>query len=218
MTGNDLVTDISVVCIPWRPAPGREAPFERVTRFWEHHGFTVVTGDSSGESFSLCEARNNAVRASDDAPVVIVADADTIPDIGSVFEAVRTVQAGEVVWPFERYRHIPPDAVGESDLHAVRPDQEYRGSLGGLFVCLRETYWDFGGMDERFHPRWGYEDNAFHAVASTLGTVRRLPGCIYSFNHEADRDMSEQNPNRHRNEIYQACLKRPEMMRELTRQ
>ncbi|QGH75849.1 galactosyl transferase [Gordonia phage Syleon] len=206
------------VCIPWRATPERKPAFARVTDFWLHHDFELLTGDSDrrSKSFSITQARNKAVNASK-GDVVILADADTIVDIAAVREAISTVKPGEVIYPFATYRHIPGDAVSDSDLHAAPVEQEYRNSVGGIMVTLKDTYWELGGMDERFEPRWGYEDSAFKLAAETLGTVRRLPGTIYSFNHPADRDLSYGNPNRHRFDLYRACAGKPNLMRELVK-
>ena len=204
------------VCMPWRPQPDRVAAHDRVVSWWSRHGFNVIEADSDRRmsSFHICQARNKAVRQAH-SDVIVVADADTLPDLGAVEEAVNTVQPGEVVWPFTFYRHIPGDTVTESDLHSIPFDREYKNSVGGLFVCHRDTYWAFGGMDERFEPRWGYEDSAFQLVVSALGKVRRMKGVVYSFNHEADRDLTAANPNRRRFELYRLCVRSPELMREL---
>lgn len=202
----------ATVAIPWRPQPDRMNAHARVVAFWEHNGFRIIEADSTPElPFSLSEARNNAVRQVT-TPVVIVADADTIPDIGRVHQAI---DMDGVIWPFERYRHIPADWVDRADLMAAPADREYNESLGGLLVTQCDLYWQLGGMDDRFERRWGYEDNAFHAAAETLATVHRLPGVVFSFNHDADRDLSLDNPNRHRWDLYKFARGKPQMMREL---
>lgn len=206
----------ATVCMPWRPAPDRMAAYARVTAFWKHHGLPIVEADSTPAlAFSLAEARNRAVRQAE-TEYVIVADADTIPDIGAVTRAL-TMPDG-VTWPFTHYRHIPAEWVDHPDLMTAPVDQAYRNSVGGLLVCRRETYWRLGGMDDRFERCWGYEDNAFHAAAATLAKVNRLPGTVFSFNHTVagtGRDMTPRNPNRHRYELYKFANGKPHLMREL---
>ncbi|AXQ64478.1 galactosyl transferase [Gordonia phage Neville] len=210
------MTTTADICIPWRAQPDRIPAHERVIDFWKHHRFNPIEGDSDGrrKAFSICEARNRAVRQSK-ADVVVLSDADTIPDIARVLEAIESVGSDEVIYPFTYYRHIPGEYVNSSDLHAAPIDKEYRGSVGGTMVIRRDTYWAWGGMDERFEPRWGYDDSAFQLVAKTLGKVTRMPGVIYSFNHAADRDMSVENPNRWRFDLYKLCVNKPQLMREL---
>ena len=201
------------VAIPWRAQPDRVDAYKRVTQFWESTGWPITIADSTTEQFSLCEARNNAVRQAD-TDIVIVADADTIPDLGSVVAAVNDPVG--VCWPFQHYRHIPGEYHDHPDLMTAPIDRQYKGSVGGLFVCTQETYWGLGGMDERMEARWGGEDTAFRYVAHTLSTVSRKPGIVFSFNHSADRDMDKAtNPNLVRLELYKFCSGRPELMREL---
>jgi hypothetical protein len=201
------------VAIPWRPQPDRLAAHSRVLQFWQHHGFPVVEADSDPKQpFSLAEARNNAVRKVT-TPKVIVADADTVPDIGAVYAALANEDG--VTWPFHQYRHIPNEYATNPDLMTAPVDRIYRNSVGGCFVTTVDTYWALGGMDERFDRRWGYEDNAFHHVVTTLSTEHRIPGILFSFNHAADREMTHDNPNRHRADLYKYATQKPELMREL---
>lgn len=206
-------TTEATVAIPWRPAPDRMAAHARVIAFWLHHGFTVVEADSRlGQPFSLPQARNNAVKKVR-TPKVIVADADTIPDIGAVHQALANDDG--VTWPFTLYRHISGEYAQRADLMTAPMDRQYLRSVGGIMVTSVATYWDLGGMDERFEHRWGYEDNAFHTVVVTLSKAHRTPGIVFSFNHSADRDMSVNNPNRHRAQLYALAARSPAIMREL---
>lgn len=186
----------ATVCMPWRPQPDRLAAHQRVRDFWDHHGFPVVEADATSVDWNLSQARNRAVTAAA-APICIVADADTIPDIAAVHRAVKRIKHGErgVIWPFTMYRHIPGEWAQRADLLAAPIDQLYRRSVGGLFVVSAHTYWELGGMDERF-VGWGYEDNAFHIAALTLSKVRREEGVVFSFNHsvECNRNLRG-NPN-----------------------
>ena len=184
---------------------------------WAHFNFRVIEADSDPSlPFNLAVARNNAARRAQDAEVLVLADADTMPDIASVLAAVDDPQEC-VTYPFQTYWHIPGEWVTRADLFAARPDQKYNNSVGGIFVCTTETYWGIGGMDERFHPVWGYEDNAFALAAQTLVGIRRLDGRVFSFNHGANRDMSQDNPNKPRYELYRYASGKPDMMRELIR-
>jgi len=185
-----------------------------VIEFWKHHSFPVITADSDPtQPFHICEARNKAV-AQAGTDRVIVADADTIPDIANVHQALGM---DGIIWPFTEYRHISAEWVSRVDLWSARAEQRYMRSVGGLFVCSRETYWSLGGMDERFERCWGHEDNAFHLAAATLSEVHRVPGIVVSFNHAADRDLSDNNPNRHRHQLYKMVAGNPDLMRELVK-
>lgn len=209
------MTDV-VVCMPWRPQPDRMAAAARVTAFWEHHGFPVQTADATSEGWNLSEARNRAVTAAQ-VGIVIVADADTIPDIAAVHRAVKRVVSGErgVIWPFTMYRHIPGEWADRPDLLAAPIDQLYRRSVGGLFVTSTETYWELGGMDENF-VGWGYEDSAFHVVALTLSKVRREEAVVFSFNHSVPCNRNlKTNPNSKLYDRYRAAMFNSAKMRKL---
>lgn len=209
------VTDIDVTCcLPWRSAPDRIPAYERVRSFWDYHGVKVVEADSDpSQPFSLAEARNNAVSKATTTHV-IVADADAIPDIGNV---LRSVGRSGVTWPYTVFRHIDSEWATRSDLFGAPIWKQYTHSVGGIFVTSQETYWDIGGMDPLMHRCWGYEDNCFSVAAKTLASVHRCEGMVFSFNHSADRDMTEDNPNKARYRLYLACRDQPAMMRELIR-
>ena len=69
------------------------SPHDRV-RNMEHFGFPVIEADSDPDKpFSVAQARNNAVRRAHGADVIIVADADVVPDIGSVHAALDNPRA-----------------------------------------------------------------------------------------------------------------------------
>ncbi|MGW4718864.1 galactosyltransferase-related protein [Nocardia sp. NPDC004260] len=201
------------VCIPWRPQPDRLAAFQRVEAWWRATGFNIVTGDSGHEPFNLAATRNLVVgKATSD--VVVVADADTIPDLAALRDALANPDG--VVYPFTRYRYLPAGHEADADLMAIKPDKEFTSSVGGLLVCRRETWDLLGGQDEGFR-QWGYEDNAFLLAAQTLSTVRRVQGTVFAFGHTADRDMTAQNPGRSRIELYKFANGRRDVMRELVR-
>lgn len=215
MRGCAVVTAIDV-CIPWRSQPDRVPAFKRVKAWYEDHGYNVITADSrKHETFNVAASRNLAVsKATSD--VVVVADADTIPDedaLETTFAYLIAHPDAGVVYPFDRYRYLTPESVELPQSDWV-VDREYQSSVGGMIVCRRDTYWSLGGQDERF-SRWGYEDNAFHLAASTLSQVDRIAGVVYAFGHDADRDLSSENPGRSRCQLYRFAEGKPDVMREL---
>jgi hypothetical protein len=223
---------IPTVCVPWRPSPSRLAPFKRVMRFWEEIGWPVITADSDTEIFSLAQARNNAV-AKAATEVVVIADADTIPDIANVRAAVEHPDG--VCWPFTRYRIISPEYLDTPfEQLATVPilntwDGEGIAGVGGCMVTTRAEYWRLGGTPPEFIG-WGWEDTAFSAIAATLSHVKRIPGNVYAFEHNltatgdydnAVADSPGWDRNRDRNEAlmkpYQNAHGRQWLMREILR-
>jgi predicted glycosyltransferase involved in capsule biosynthesis len=205
------------VAMPWRATPEREPAHRRIKAFWAHHQIPVIEADSDKrQPFNPAQARNNAVKKVH-TELVIVADADSIPDIGNIHQAITLLDDNPnlVIWPYTLYRHIPADWVTRSDLMAAPVDRTYYNSVGGVFILHRETYWLLDGMDEKFGPHWGFEDNAFHHAAATLASVTRIPGIVFSFNHPAERDTTDANPNKARNKLYEFARGKPAIMEQL---
>jgi hypothetical protein len=199
-------------------------PFERVMRFWQQHcpGWPIVTADSDTDIFSLSQARNNAVRQAK-TDVVMVADADTVPPIDSVLAAVADPVG--ITWPHDRWVLIPAEWAQRpvEDFPDAPIITQYPDGLGSCLVATRDEWWRLGGQDDRFIG-WGYEDSAFYFVASTLSTLRKLPGTTYSIDHN-DEDGRADSPGWDRREYdtpnatlireYQIAAGRPWMMREV---
>lgn len=213
------------VCMPYRERKGLVDSYNRAMSLWESFDYNVINADSNPHlPFSLAEARNNCVRQiTEENAIIIVSDADTIPewsmDLESlpwIEESFRYAKNGRVVYPFSDYCYMRKEHVLLDPL-TVEPIWVKRNSVGGCLVTSKKAYWNLGGMDERFERTWGYEDNAFYMAAETLSTVIRLPGRIFSFEHEVEggRIIGQRNPNFWRNELYKAAFEKPEMMREL---
>lgn len=228
------VTERVTVCIPRRDTPDRFDAHQRCEQWWNDHGFTVVNADSTpGEPFSCSQARNNAARQAG-TNIIVLADADTIPDsVDQISAAVDLLTAGaDMVYPFTRFVHIDKLwALKPGDEYKKAPiQQSYANSPGGIFVLHADTLWRYGGFDERFRPGvtasgacFGYDDTSFKLVAETLGTVKRVTGTAWSFNHatttagKPDRDFSTTNPNLARHKLYLYAAGKPDVMAELIR-
>jgi N-terminal domain of galactosyltransferase len=208
---------IATVCVPWRPSPSRMKPYDRVRRFWAETfpDWPVITEDSDTEIFSASQARNNAVRKAA-TEIVVVADADTIPDADNVVRAVADPTG--VTWPYTTWRLIPAE-------YADRPLDEFPRApalidphaIGGVMVTTVDEYWRLGGQPEEFHG-WGYEDRAFQYVAQALSECRRIPGAAYSIDHQADSPGWSRElltPNAGLVKLYQIAADKPRLMREI---
>lgn len=157
--------------------------------------------------------------------IVIIADADTIPDnISQIHMAVSLVvnNFADVVWPFTEYYHIDKDWATKDDFKSAPVQQFYSDSPGGIFVTCKESLRCLGGFDERFTPgAMGYDDTSFKMAADTLAATARVPGKVYSFNHATDehgfpdRVLGPENPNFSRFQLYEMCYGKPKLMKEL---
>jgi hypothetical protein len=213
------MTDITVA-MPWRPTPDRVRAYERVSRFWlEEMGLELITADSGAGAFNRSEARNNAVEAVT-TEIVIVADADVMPQPMALAMALMDGIGGEVCWLYDEYRIIDPFWI---DAPNPWMGQRMRcfcgqmlpgccGAVSGLFICRTETYWRLGGHDVRFGAQWGGEDNAFACAAATLAGARRVPGLAVSFDHDAERNVRNIS---HWLAVYDTAMGDPHAMEEL---
>ncbi|GAA2582657.1 hypothetical protein GCM10009862_22200 [Microbacterium binotii] len=89
-----LVPPVEVV-IPWRDAPTRRAPFALVRRWYETHlpEASVRTIDTDDDVFVLAACRNLAMRTAHPDAVVVIGDADTLPEaepLRAAISAART--------------------------------------------------------------------------------------------------------------------------------
>lgn len=222
MTTLRVIPSLSTyVCIPYRGSHTRATYFDSCRTFWSSLGHKVITADSNPDlPFSLTEARNNCVdQIPEEDAVCIIVNADTIAEVEWVEEAVHFASKGKVVYPFTKYCYMRAESIDRS-LASETPIYTKQDSVSGCLVISKKVYKSLGGMDTDFHRVWGYEDNAFYTVAETLSTVVRLPGNIYSFEHEVDppgRLTGPDNPNFWRYEIYKACFGKREMMEEFIR-
>lgn len=215
------------VCRPWRPSPDRIAGHDRTFNYWIEYGYNVVEADSDPDQPFLCgQARNNAIRKAT-TDIVIVADADTIPDkIGQIDIAVRMVADGEadVVYPYKLFLHIPEAAATMTDYKLAAVQKHYWDSPGGIWVTTTAFLDAVGWFDERFVPgELSFDDTSFRFACETLGRVARVDGTVWSFNHSADtngrplRDYSPANKNWPRFQLYVAARNQPELMRKLVK-
>jgi glycosyltransferase involved in cell wall biosynthesis len=174
-------------CVPWRPSPSRLEPFERMRAHWDQFfpGIPMVTGDSDTEIFSLAQARNTAVEKAD-TDIVVICDADTLPDPDNIKAAVANPVG--VCWPFDRYRIIDAQYVNTpferlAELpHINAWNGDGINGVGGCLVTTQDEYWRLGGSPPEFIG-WGFEDTAFTAIVATLSQAIRIPGNIYAFEH-----------------------------------
>ncbi|HEY9370052.1 galactosyltransferase-related protein [Streptomyces sp.] len=184
--------DVAVV-IPWRGGdPDRERHHE-VVRARLRDVFPDawhIDADSGHHPFNRAGSRNRGVRMAQDvgAGVVVVNDADTIPEPGPLRAAVQQAAAdGCLHTPYTRF--VGLTEAGTRDYLAGLPlqrcgvDLEYGFSVGGVFVIRPDAWWRAGGMNKRF-TAWGSEDMAFRRAADTLlGPTVRHDGTIVHLWH-----------------------------------
>jgi hypothetical protein len=190
----------NLVVIPWRPAPSRIPSFERLLAWYarELPEFRIETIDSDDDVFVLARTRNLAVdglAGPDD--VIVINDADTLPEPGPLREAVAAARAsGRVHLPYTAYHWLGPEGSAELGAGAAPADCSFvlvHGACSGVYVTTRRTWESHGGQDERFRG-WGFEDAAWYLSHETLlgAPPVRHPGTVYALHHVAETRAGEQ--------------------------
>jgi len=182
-----------VVAIPWRATPDRiRAHIDTTERYIDLlPDADIVNVDAPGEPFSLAAARNAGVQLAEErgADVVVIGDADTLPELRPLNAAVAGAFAdGLVHLPFTEYRSLRD--LGSVQYRAGIPLDAcdhlvVEGACSGVYVTMPATWWAHGGQDERFRG-WGGEDAAWWCAHTALLGVEpvRHHGRVYSLTHE----------------------------------
>lgn len=202
------------VLIPWRPQPSRVEAFDAVVG-WYRDTFGDVdirTVDSDDEAFNLAQCRNLGIAGiEDDTQVVIINDADTIPEEPALREAIAAAAtSGRVHLPYTEYHWLGQQ--GTSELLAGVPPREcdfelVRGACSGVYVTTPATWWSHGGQDERFRG-WGFEDAAWYLAHETLlgEAPIRHHGAVFALHHvPAPREGTNYDANAALMEEYRAA-------------
>lgn len=193
------------VWIPWRSHPSRRRALSFVAQWWFDRGFRVHLIDTEDEPFNLAACRNAAVRAAT-SHVVILADADTVPELDPILHAAALAsdELGTVL-PYTEYRSLR--LTGSRQAYAGAQLQSCAhmvvdGACSGVYVTTRAAWARHHGQDELFRG-WGCEDAAWwYTHTALVGPVRRIPGHVYALHHESqDKDGQPTRDNYAR--IYQ---------------
>ena len=161
---------------PWRPTPDRIPAWEvvsaRIPTFYPF--YEVWTVDSGHDTFNRAATRNLAVEwaGSRGADVVVLNDADSIPEQGPLWEAIETAQDGLIHFPFDIVWYLQYKAtmwlkVGHNLAQLRSRIIDKCESEGGVWVCTPEAWFKAGGMDDRLNG-WGCDDRSFLAASRTL--------------------------------------------------
>jgi hypothetical protein len=211
------------VLIPWRPQPTRIAAFEAVTAWYAENvpDATIRTIDSPDPVFNLAQCRNLGIASiADPHEVVVINDADTLPEYDSLMDAVaRAATDSFVHLPYTEYHWLggPGTAQYATGTPLAECDFELvRGACSGVYVTTPATWRAHGGQDERFRG-WGFEDAAWFLAHSTiLGSPPvRSEGRVYALHHAAEvREGPQFEANAALMEQYRAASSSAEAMRE----
>ena len=114
---------MTVVVIPWRAQASRLAALDAVTCWYLDHldGADLRFVDSQDQIFNLAQARNIGVASVEDPDeVVVIGDADTLPQRDSLLAAIEgAAGSGMVHLPYDEYRWLR--ASGTAQFEAGTP-------------------------------------------------------------------------------------------------
>lgn len=182
-----------LVAIPWRPQPHREYAHEITVQRYRDllSDADIIDVDTDHDPFCLAACRNRGVRIAENSgyDVVVIADADTLPEARPLRTAIeQSAYSRFVHLPYTEYRSLRQDGTEQmlagvplEDCNHFRVD----GACSGVYVTSSATWWSCGGQDERFRS-WSPEDAAWlYAHRTLLGDPVRHEGRVYSLHHES---------------------------------
>jgi hypothetical protein len=217
------------IVIPWRETPSRLEPFNYVLD-WYKNNFSdaeIILTDTDGEVWEPSKARNLGVKKAQDlgCDVIVVGDADSIPQLHALNEAIEQCQEDNLIHnPFYLYKHLNYQSTQDyySGLSIMSCfGHIYNDSVGGIWVCKPEVWWELGGMDEKF-LQWGPEDRAFdvaHQIIKGTSFIKH-EGWLISLAHERqENDAHFPKSHLYNTLLYAKYLQAntPEKMLELVR-
>lgn len=183
----------AVVVLPWRSAPSRIPAFEQVVAWYARHlpELSITTVDTDDDPFVLAACRNRAIREAPDGAVVVINDADTLPEVAPLRAAIAAAASSPLVHlPYTEYRWL--GAHGSAQVAAGVPlaDCDHTvidGACSGVYVATASTWASHGGQDEGFRG-WGFEDAAWRLAHITLlgAPPARHPGRVFALHHRAE--------------------------------
>lgn len=193
------------IVIPWRRQESREYAFDILVKWYQTNlpEAEIIIADDGRSPFCLSGTRNVGVREAEErgADVVIINDADTIPELEPLKKAIKYAYNNLcVVLPYNRYHSLRVDGTSQF-LYGI-PLKRCNfflvdGACSGVYVATPQTWWAHYGQDERFRG-WGFEDAAWMVAHNTLlgRAPKRVEGTVYAFHHEsADKEGPEYTRN-----------------------
>ena len=165
--------------------------------------------------------------------VIIINDADTIPEIEPLSKAIVACQKdGMVHNPYSKCKVFDKELTETifpilelkkfEKLMEIFPHQISSLSNGGIYVTTPEAWWSVGGMDEKF-IQWGWEDSAFEIAHLVIKGVKLIKhnGFICSLSSHKLQSQDEGynvnfNNNTRLHEKY-LLIKNPEEMLEFVK-
>jgi hypothetical protein len=183
------------VVIPWREQPSRVEPFKKVVSWYQNNlpEAQIYFPNHPGEVYMPSHTRNDGVRQAqaDGVDVIVMNDADTIPQIGPLIEAIGAAYLDGLIHnPYTRYKMLKTEGT-KQHLEIGIPlvscsSTTFRDACSGTNVFTPDAWWKLGGMDEKF-LQWGYEDTAMYIAHKVINGVPfvKHKGTVFALGHDA---------------------------------
>jgi len=151
--------------------------------------------DSGHAPFSRAGSRNEGVRQAEaaGADVVVLCDADTLPEAEPLHAAIEAATDGVLHLPYTWYRGLSQrgtvDYLAGAKAEDCATDWAHEWATGGVLV-LTPAAWDAaGGMDERL-VGWGHEDVVFRiCIDALVGPTVKHHGTITHLWHPLESGL-----------------------------
>jgi N-terminal domain of galactosyltransferase len=184
---------MTLIVIPYHDDGVRARSCEYVCRQLRQllPGIPLILADSGHEPFNRAASRNLGVRSAGPTELVVVCDADTVPDPVGLELALVAASRGGLHYPFSVVNYLTEagtDLVLRGDVpDPTRIEFSIPAAHGGCMVMCADLWREVGGQDERFEG-WGYEDNAWYGkVRTQVGTPEHHRGVAWHLWHPHDR-------------------------------
>ena len=212
------------IYFPWRETPDRVEAFEvtkeKVLPMYFFDG--IYTVDSGHRSFNRAASRNLAAEhARENCDVMVLCDADSIPEQQPLLDAIASASDGLMHFPFHEVWYIEKKGMIRARAGAYVEQIRSRiidkcQSEGGVWVCEPKTWWKAGGMDDRLRY-WGCDDRSFLAASRTLvGMPVKHEGVLLCLPHERQSgDAAWHPPDVLILLEYEGAYQQPEKMKEV---
>lgn len=200
--------------IPWRETSSRIKPLKMVLDWYKINlpNIEIFYADRPGKYWNAAASRNDGVKKAQKAhcDVIIVNDADTIPEIKPLLEAIQACQEDEMIhnpYTLCKYfnKEITNQIINGKDMTILKHNL-FLDANGGVWVCTPKTWWSIGGMDEKF-LQWGGEDLVFeiaHKIIKGKNFIKHN-GYIYCLGH--DKQQKEKDFSLNHSKNTELCLK-----------
>lgn len=155
--------------------------------------------DTRHEPFCLAACRNEGVRTAEalGCDVVVLGDADTLPEREPLLAAIEAAQtSGLVHLPYTEYQSLGATGTGQHRAGKRLEDCDHVTipfATSGVYVTTPATWRACGGQDERLLG-WGMEDVCWLVAHRALlgADPARHDGRVYALGHESQVKEGEQ--------------------------